>query len=108
MFIETRVEGAIATITLNRPEKLNAFTGTMREDLLAALRACESDDAVRVVVITGAGRAFCAGGDVEFMAGLQKNGDVAGLRKLLDAGRDVVLQIASMPKPVIASIHGVA
>jgi enoyl-CoA hydratase/carnithine racemase len=108
MFIETQITDAVATITLNRPEKLNAFTGTMREDLLAALRACESDDAVRVVVITGAGRAFCAGGDVEYMRGLQKSGDVASFRKLLDAGRDVVLQIASMPKPVLASINGVA
>lgn len=98
----------MATITLNRPDKLNAFTGTMREDLLAALRACEADDEVRVVVITGAGRAFCAGGDVEYMSGLQKGGDVTSFRKLLDAGRDVILQIASMAKPVIASINGVA
>ena len=108
MFIERSDRDAIATITLNRPEKLNAFTGTMREDLAAALRACESDDSVHVVVLTGAGRAFCAGGDVEYMSGLQKNGDVASLRKLLDAGRDVILQIVSMPKPVLASINGIA
>jgi 2-(1,2-epoxy-1,2-dihydrophenyl)acetyl-CoA isomerase len=108
MFIETHAEGGIATITLNRPDKLNAFTGTMREDLLAALRACEEDEAVRVAVITGAGRAFCAGGDVEFMRGLQKNGDVASLRKLLDAGRHVILQLASMTKPVIAAVNGIA
>jgi 2-(1,2-epoxy-1,2-dihydrophenyl)acetyl-CoA isomerase len=108
MFIETNVDGGVATVTLNRPEKLNAFTGTMREDLLSALCQCESDGAVRVVVITGAGRAFCSGGDVEFMSGLQKNGDVASFRKLLDAGRDVIVQIASMSKPVIASINGVA
>ena len=108
MFIETEVAGGVATITLNRPDKLNAFTGTMREDLLAALRTCEHDENVRVVVLTGAGRAFCAGGDVEYMSGLQKSGDVASFRKLLDAGRDVILQIAAMPKPVIASINGVA
>lgn len=107
-FIDVSHAGAVATITLNRPDKLNAFTGTMREDLLAALRTCESDAAIRVVVITGAGRAFCAGGDVEYMSGLQKSGDVASFRKLLDAGRDVILQIATMPKPVIASINGVA
>jgi enoyl-CoA hydratase/carnithine racemase len=94
----------VTTITLNRPDKLNAFTGTMREDLVGALRAAEG----RVVVITGAGRAFCAGGDVEFMASLQKSGDVATFRKLLDAGREVVMQIAMMEKPVIASINGVA
>ena len=108
MLITSNTANGVATITLNRPEKLNAFTGTMREDLLEALRACEREDAVRVVVITGAGRAFCAGGDVEFMSTLQKSGDLASFRKLLDAGRDVVLQIASMPKPVIASINGVA
>jgi 2-(1,2-epoxy-1,2-dihydrophenyl)acetyl-CoA isomerase len=94
----------VSTITLNRPEKLNAFFGTMREDLLAALRESQSD----VVVLTGAGRAFCAGGDVEYMHSLQESGDTAAFRKLLEAGRDVVLQIASMPKPVIAAVNGVA
>jgi enoyl-CoA hydratase/carnithine racemase len=108
MFIETHVADAVATITLNRPDKLNAFTGTMREDLLDALRACERDESVRVVVLTGAGRAFCAGGDVEYMATLQQTNDVESFRKLLDAGRDIVLQLASMPKPVIASVNGVA
>src|SRR5688572_21555690 len=108
MFIERTTTDSIATITLNRPDKLNAFTGTMREDLLDALRACEHDADVRVVVITGAGRAFCAGGDVEFMSGLQKDGDVSSFRKLLDAGRDVILQIATMPKPVIAAVNGIA
>jgi 2-(1,2-epoxy-1,2-dihydrophenyl)acetyl-CoA isomerase len=108
MHIETSIANGIATITLNRPEKLNAFTGTMREDLLAALQSCERDDAARVVVITGAGRAFCAGGDVEYMASLQAANDTTSFRKLLDAGRDVVLQIVSMEKPVIASINGVA
>lgn len=107
-FIESSVASAVATITLNRPDKLNAFSGTMREELLAALRSAESDDSVRVVVITGAGRAFCAGGDVEYMSSLQQSGDTASFRKLLDAGRDVVLQIAAMEKPVIASINGVA
>ena len=98
----------ITTITLNRPEKLNAFAGTMREELIAALRSAAEDTDCRVVVITGAGRAFCAGGDVEYMSGLHKNGDVDAFRKLLDAGRDVVTQIVEMPKPVIASVNGVA
>ncbi|HEX8154519.1 MAG TPA: enoyl-CoA hydratase [Thermoanaerobaculia bacterium] len=108
MFIKSTTADSVATITLDRPEKLNAFTGTMREDLLAALRAAEADAGVRVVVLTGAGRAFCAGGDVEFMSGLQKERDVDSFRRLLDAGRDVILQLASMPKPVIASVNGVA
>lgn len=108
MLIERSISNAISTITLNRPDKLNAFTGTMREELLDALRASQRDADVRAIVITGAGRAFCAGGDVEYMSGLQETNDVASFRKLLDAGRDIVLQIASMEKPVIASVNGVA
>jgi 2-(1,2-epoxy-1,2-dihydrophenyl)acetyl-CoA isomerase len=106
--IRTESNDHITTITLNRPEKLNAFSGTMREDLLAALREADADPVSRIVVITGAGRAFCAGGDVEYMSGLQKDGDVERFRKLLDAGRDVVTQIAEMAKPVIASVNGIA
>lgn len=98
----------VTTLTLNRPDKLNAFGGTMREELLDALRAAQTDESCRVVVITGAGRGFCAGGDVDFMSSLQKSGDVATFRWLLDAGREVVMQIATMPKPVIASVNGVA
>ena len=108
LLITTSIADRVATITLNRPDKLNAFTGSMREDLLAALRTCESDDAVRTVVITGAGRAFCAGGDVTFMKELQERGDVATFRKLLDAGAAIVLQIARMDKPVIAAVNGIA
>ena len=106
--IELTKDDAVATITLNRPEKLNAFAGTMREDLLAALRDVERDANCRVAVITGAGRAFCAGGDVEFMRELQQRRDVETFSKMLRAGGEVVLQIVQMPKPVIASINGVA
>ena len=102
------LDNAIATITLNRPEKLNAFAGTMREDLLGALQRAEADAACRVVVITGAGRAFCAGGDVEFMRELQKRRDAEAFAKFLDAAAAMVTQIVEMPKPVIASINGVA
>ncbi len=103
-FILSETRDEITTITLNRPDKLNAFSGTMREDLVAALRSA----AGLVVVITGAGRAFCAGGDIELMSSLQKNRDTEAFRKLLDAGREVVMQIATMPRPVIASVNGVA
>lgn len=106
--IELTKDEAIATITLNRPDKLNAFAGTMREDLLAALRNAERDAGCRVIVITGAGRAFSAGGDVEFMRDLQKRGDVETFSKLLRAGGEIIMQIVHMPKPVIASINGIA
>src|SRR5260221_4308575 len=108
MSITVHVSGHVTTITLDRPDKLNAFAGTMREELVDALRVAEAEKSCRVVVITGAGRAFCAGGDVDFMAGLQRNGNVDAFRKLLDAGREIVTQIANMPKPVIASVNGVA
>jgi 2-(1,2-epoxy-1,2-dihydrophenyl)acetyl-CoA isomerase len=107
-FIHSETRDGVATVTLNRLEKLNAFGGTMREELLAALVAAEADPAVQVVVITGAGRAFCAGGDVDFMSGLQAAGDEERFRKLLDAGRDIILRITEMPKPVIAAVNGVA
>jgi 2-(1,2-epoxy-1,2-dihydrophenyl)acetyl-CoA isomerase len=106
--INLSIENAVATITLNRPEKLNAFSGTMREDLLRALQQAAADSACRVVVITGAGRAFCAGGDVEFMHTLQQRADSDAFGKLLDAGASIVTQIVEMPKPVIASINGIA
>jgi len=106
--ISSETTDYITTITLDRPEKLNAFSGTMREELLDALRAAAEDEACRAVIITGAGRAFCAGGDVEYMSGLQKKGDVESFRKLLNAGRDVVTQIVELPKPVIASVNGIA
>lgn len=102
------IEGPVATITLNRPDKLNALAGTMRQDLVAALRDAGSNEAVRAVIITGAGRAFCAGGDVEFMSGLQARGEAEEFGRLLDAGREVVVTIRNLDKPVLASINGVA
>ncbi|MCU1350160.1 MAG: enoyl-CoA hydratase, partial [Acidobacteria bacterium] len=62
----------------------------------------------RVIVLTGAGRAFCAGGDVDAMSGMQKSADVPSFRKLLEAGRDIVATIAEMAKPAIACVNGVA
>jgi enoyl-CoA hydratase/carnithine racemase len=106
--ILARTTDHVTEITLNRPDKLNAFGGTMREDLLAALRAAEADDETRVVVLTGAGRAFCAGGDVDFMSELQKRNDVASFQRLLAAGKGIVTQVAEMSKPVIASVNGIA
>ena len=98
----------IATITLNRPDKLNAFIGHMRRDLAEALEHAGSDRAVKVVVITGAGRAFCSGGDIAFMAELMDRGDSDEFARILGAGRRVIAAIRSMTKPVIAAINGPA
>ena len=98
----------ILTITLNRPDKLNAFIGHMRRDLAEALEKAGSDRSVRVIVITGAGRAFCAGGDVAFMAELMQRRDAEEFARILGAGRRVITAIRQMTKPVIASINGPA
>jgi 2-(1,2-epoxy-1,2-dihydrophenyl)acetyl-CoA isomerase len=101
-------EAGIATVTLNRPEKLNAFAGHMRRDLADALEHAASDRSVRVVIITGAGRGFCAGADVAYMAELIERQDVGEFARLLGAGRRVLTTIREMTKPVIASINGPA
>lgn len=98
----------IFTITLNRPEKLNAFVGHMRRDLAEALEHAGSDRTIRVVIITGMGRAFCAGGDVSFMAELMERGDSEEFARILGAGRRVITAIRQMTKPVIAAVNGPA
>ncbi len=106
--IQVAAADGILTITLNRPERLNAFVGHMRRDLAEALEHAGSDRSVRVVVITGAGRAFCAGGDIAFMAELMRRRDAEEFSRILGAGRRVILAIRQMTKPVIASINGPA
>src|SRR5689334_1842531 len=99
---------AITTITLCRPERLNTFIGHMRRDLAEALEHAGSDRSTRVVILTGAGRAFCAGGDIAFMAELMQRRDSEEFSRILGAGRRVILAIRQMTKPVIASINGPA
>jgi 2-(1,2-epoxy-1,2-dihydrophenyl)acetyl-CoA isomerase len=106
--IEVSAAEGILTITLNRPEKLNAFIGHMRRDLAEALEHAGSDRNIRVVIITGAGRAFCAGGDVAFMAELMHRHDSEEFARILGAGRRVILAIRQMSKPVIAAVNGPA
>ncbi|HEX7772838.1 MAG TPA: enoyl-CoA hydratase [Pyrinomonadaceae bacterium] len=106
--IQVSEADGITTITLNRPERLNAFIGHMRRDLAEALEHAGSDRNVRVVIITGAGRGFCAGGDIAFMAELMQRRDAEEFSRILGAGRRVILAIRQMTKPVIASINGPA
>src|SRR5438445_1484131 len=106
--IKVAEDNGIVTITLNRPDRLNAFIDHMRRDLAEALEEAGSDPHVRVVVLTGAGRAFCAGGDVHFMAELVERNESEEFARLLGAARRVVLGIRQMTKPVIASIEGPA
>lgn len=96
----THVADGIATITLNRPEKLNALTRPLCDELIAALRATSTDRSVRAVVITGAGRAFCAGADLTILG---SDGDA-----LVRGGKEIALLIRSTPQPVIAAVNGAA
>ena len=106
--IDITADSGITTITLNRPEKLNALAGHMRRDLAEALEAAGSERNVHVVVVTGAGRAFCAGGDVAAMAELIERRDAEEFSRLLGSARRVITAIRQMTKPVIASINGPA
>jgi 2-(1,2-epoxy-1,2-dihydrophenyl)acetyl-CoA isomerase len=106
--IDITEDSGVTTITLNRPEKLNALAGHMRRDLAEALETAGSERNVHVVVITGAGRAFCAGGDVTAMAEMMERHDADEFSRLLGSARRVVTAIRQMSKPVIASINGPA
>jgi len=106
--IKVTEAGGIVTITLNRPDRLNAFVGHMRRDLAEALEEAGSDPHVRVVVVNGEGRAFCSGGDVSFIAELLERNDGEEFSRILGAARRVILAIRHMTKPVIASIEGPA
>ena len=109
--IDYQVSEKIATITLNRPEKLNAFTNTMLHEIIAALDLSDADDDVRAVIFTGAGRAFCAGADLSMGGETFSRGgsDVAGVKDVpRDGGGLVSLRIFESKKPVIGAINGPA
>jgi 2-(1,2-epoxy-1,2-dihydrophenyl)acetyl-CoA isomerase len=106
--IDITEDSGITTITLNRPEKLNALAGHMRRDLAEALEAAGAERNVHVVVITGAGRAFCSGGDVAAMADMIERQDAEEFSRLLGSARRVISAIRQMTKPVVASVNGPA
>jgi enoyl-CoA hydratase/carnithine racemase len=113
----------IQTITLHRPEKLNAFTRQMMQELMDAFGAADADDGVRAVIVTGAGRAFCAGADLSGGAGTFGRSEATGRPQprrladgrvdysdvaLRDGGGRVTLRIFECRKPVIGAINGPA
>jgi enoyl-CoA hydratase/carnithine racemase len=104
--VELRVQGGIATVTMNRPERLNAMNPAMREQLVAVFDETDADDAVRVVVVTGAGRGFCAGADVSAggTAFAYREDDV----RLRDGGGRIVLRAFDSLKPIIGAVNGAA
>jgi 2-(1,2-epoxy-1,2-dihydrophenyl)acetyl-CoA isomerase len=97
--------GAVRTITLNRPDALNAFNRTLKSELADAVTAVDRDSSVRCLVITGAGRAFCAGQDLKEPLAA----DGLSIREMLRSGYNaLILRLRSMEKPVIAAVNGVA
>jgi 2-(1,2-epoxy-1,2-dihydrophenyl)acetyl-CoA isomerase len=107
LVLEERQDG-VATLTLNRPERLNALDAALGNALLAALDGAGQDASVRAVVLTGAGRGFCAGGDLEMLRGACERNAVQEVEGLLATGKKMVLRIAGMPKPVVAAVNGPA
>ena len=103
-----RADG-VATLTLNRPDKLNAYTARMGVALVDAFRSLQDDDAVRAVILTGAGRGFCAGVDLEALSAMQSGEAVEG-PKLGEEEfvRGFANELLAYPKPVIAAINGAA
>jgi len=96
----------VATITLNRPERLNALTFEVYAELRDAFAALDREPGVRAIVITGAGRAFCTGGDVEDIIGALFTRDPAGLREFTTMTCDVIANIRTCRRPVIAALNG--
>ncbi len=101
------VDGRVATLTLNRPDALNAFSNTMATALQSQLKVLADLPDLRAVVLTGSGRAFCAGGDlIEFEAALTS--DKQALLDLLRYNQDVLQMVEDLPVPVIAAVNGFA
>jgi len=115
--IKYEVKDNILTITLNRPDRLNAFTGQMMNDLISAFDSASQDDEVRVVIVTGEGRGFCAGADLgageatfnrDENPRTKKTDDEENLEWLRDGGGRTTLAIYDCSKPIIAAINGPA
>src|SRR2546423_864626 len=100
------VGDGVATITLNRPERLNALTFEVYRELTDTFSALRHERSVRAVVITGAGRAFCSGGDVHDIIGQLFERDMQGLLEFTRMTCELVRNIRALPKPVIASLNG--
>ena len=106
--IEFEIRGSVATIALNRPDRMNALAGTMRADIEARLKEAEAHDGVRAVVITGRGRAFCAGGDLKLIDGFRREESAGAFRDILEQVKQTVLTMRRLAKPIVARINGPA
>ncbi|MBK8134508.1 MAG: enoyl-CoA hydratase/isomerase family protein [Chloroflexi bacterium] len=104
-FIQYETAEGVATITLSRPDAMNALTAPMMDEMKAALKAAERDQAVRAILLTGSGKGFCSGAD---LAEVQANPDVPLTEYLRSGLNALAVQVRSLEKPVIAAVNGVA
>ncbi|WP_051015654.1 enoyl-CoA hydratase/isomerase family protein [Desulfitobacterium dichloroeliminans] len=103
--IQCEVDNRVAKITMNVPEKMNALDARMSEELVAIMDVIEHDDNVKAVILTGVGKAFCAGGDVTIFPKLTLEQSIHAVR---EEGRSLVAAFTKLPKPIIAAVNGYA
>lgn len=106
--IQFTVQNRIATLTMNRPENLNAINLEMLDELLRAILSCTKDREVRVIILTGRGRAFSSGGDIKVMEAMLDQDAYAFMRDWINRVHFLEMQLRTISKPLIASIRGVA
>ena len=106
--LRTDLDAGVLTVTLNRPDRLNAFTTRMMEELLDLCDAIDADDDVRAVVVTGAGRGFCAGADLGGGGGTFDASAEEAIHEHRDGGGRVTLRLFDLTKPIIAAVNGPA
>src|SRR6266446_10996565 len=100
--------GVVSILTLNRPEKLNALSNELIYAIIRALDVIELDPTIRVVVITGAGRAFCAGADIAAFQRHMQAGPADAVTHFMRPGHQMTRRVESFPKPIIAAVNGIA
>jgi 2-(1,2-epoxy-1,2-dihydrophenyl)acetyl-CoA isomerase len=101
-------DGAVLTLRLNRPERLNALNVELGRALVEGLNRAAADGSARVIILTGAGRGFCAGGDLAVLRDARSRNAGHELEGLLRAGKEIAMAICTMPQPVIAAVNGPA
>lgn len=101
-------DGGVATLTLNRPESMNSLSIELKQALVSAVAELGADDSVRAVVLTGTGRGFCVGQDLREHVGLLAADDPAPLNTVTEHYNPIVTGLATMPKPVVAAVNGMA
>lgn len=106
--VQMSIDGQVATLTMNRPEKKNAFTDPMLTQLVERLQYCRDTESVRVIVLTGAGDAFCSGGDIGDMREVLERGALGHKDNMANTVHPVLKAFADIDKPLIAAVNGVA